>query len=198
MRLVPTALAAAAGLLLSATSASAQLHITPAFGAFIPASDVEGLRSGAEERRLARESTLGLGLNVELGWLRGSIAYASGATLNERGVQNREDIGDGSVLAAAADLVLRPLPRLIAQPYILAGAGLKRQDYSYDDDGLSNLLPRDRSDVAVHVGVGADLMLGSFGLMAEITDYITRHEGGGFGQHDAFAFVGLKFRIGGR
>jgi hypothetical protein len=37
-------------------------------------------------------------------------------------------------------------------------------------------------------------MLGGFGIMAEVTDYITRSEGG-FGQHDAFAFVGLRVRV---
>jgi hypothetical protein len=176
----------------------AQLSITPAIGAWIPAADLQDLRSGAEQRRLERQGTLGLGLNVEMGWLRGSIAYASGATLSEEGVQGSDRIGDGSVLAVAGDIVLRPLPRFLVQPYALGGLGLKRQDYSYDRDGIgSNPLERDRRDVALHVGIGADLMLGGFGIMAEITDYITRDPDGGFGQHDAFAFVGLRLSLGG-
>lgn len=192
-----TILAGMAAAALHAAPAAAQIQVTPVVGAFIPASDLKGLRSEAEQRRVDREGTLGLGLNVEAGWLRGSLAYATGATLNERGVQGRDNIGDGSVLAVAADLVLRPVPRMIAQPYLIGGVGYKRQDYSWSEDGLSAPLPADRRDVALHVGVGADIMLGGFGLMAEITDYITRHEDGGFGQHDAFAFVGLKFRVGG-
>lgn len=181
----------------SPQQAAAQgIHITPAAGVFFPASDLEGVRSGAEQVRIEREGTLGLGLNVELGWLRGSIAYASGATISERGTEGRT--GDGSVLAVAADLVVRPLPRLLVQPYLLGGLGLKRQDFSFDDDGISsNPLPSDRSDVALHAGVGADVMLGGFGIMAEVTDYIT-HESGSFGQHDVFAMVGLRFRLGGR
>jgi hypothetical protein len=190
--------AAAAATLLAglADSAAAQIHITPAFGAYIPASDLRDLRDETQQRRLSREGTLGLGLNVDAGWLRGSIAYASGATINESGVRNRDAVGDGSVLAVAADLVLRPLPRLLVQPYLLGGLGLKRLDYSYSRDGLSHPLPADRREVALHAGLGADLMLGRIGVMAEITDYITRHDDGGFGQHDAFAFIGLRVRIG--
>jgi hypothetical protein len=191
------ALAAVAALLvLVPGDAGAQLYVTPALGAYIPASDLRDLRGETEQRRLSREGTLGLGLNLEAGWLRGSIAYASGATINESGVQNRDAVGDGSVLAVAADLVLRPLPRLLVQPYLLGGAGFKRLDYSYAAEGLSHPLPADRRDVALHVGLGADVMFGGIGVMAEITDYITRHPGGGFGQHDAFAFVGLRVRLG--
>jgi hypothetical protein len=190
--------AAAAAILFAGLpeGAAAQIHITPAFGAYIPASDLRDLRDETDQRRLSREGTLGLGLNVDARWLRGSIAYASGATINDSGVQNRDEVGDGSVLAVAADIVLRPLPRLLVQPYLLGGLGLKRVDYSYSQQGLSNPLPADQREVALHAGVGADLMLGRIGIMAEITDYITRHDDGGFGQHDAFAFIGLRFRIG--
>jgi hypothetical protein len=94
---------------------------------------------------------------------------------------------------------VRPLPRLLVQPYLLGGVGLKRQDFSFTDDGLGeNPLPSDRTDLALHVGIGADLMLGGVGIMAEVTDYVTRTEEKTFGQHDAFAFVGLRIRLGGR
>jgi hypothetical protein len=192
MRLVT----AAALLALCPAGLRGQVHITPAIGAYIPASDLQDLRDEAAQRRLTRQSTAGFGLNVEAGWLRGSVAYASGARITERGVQDRDRIGDGSVLAVAADAVLRPLPRLLVQPYVLAGAGLKRQDYSWSGEGLSSPLPADRREVALHIGIGGDVMLGGVGIMAEITDYITRHDDGGFGQHDAFAFVGLRFRLG--
>jgi hypothetical protein len=198
MTLRKTALLVAALLGMGPAAVQAQISITPAIGAWIPANDLQDLRSQAEQRRLERQGTLGLGLNVEAGWLRGSIAYASGASVSEDGVQGRDRIGDGSVLAVAADVVLRPLPRFLVQPYALGGLGLKRQDYSYDRDGIgTNPLPADRRDVALHVGIGADVMLGGFGVMAEITDYITRHPDGGLGQHDAFAFVGLRLSLGG-
>jgi hypothetical protein len=176
--------------------AAAQIYITPALGVFIPASDLEDLEGQAEQTRFDRSGTLGLGLNVELGWLRGSVAYATGATISDEGISGEDEIGDGSVLAVAADLVLRPLPRLLVQPYVLGGVGLKRQDFSYDDDGIgTNPLPSDKTDFAVHAGLGADVMLGRVGIMAEITDYITRNEDSTFGQHDAFAMVGLRVRM---
>lgn len=189
--------AVTAGLLaLTAAPAAAQIYITPAAGVFIPASDLEDLEGQAEATRLSRSGTLGLGVNLELGWLRGSVAYATGATISEEGVADEDDIGDGSVLAVAADLIVRPLPRLLVQPYLLGGVGLKRQDFSYDDDGVgTNPLPPDLTDFALHAGLGADVMLGRFGIMAEITDYITRNEDSTFGQHDAFALVGLRVRL---
>src|SRR5690606_32589739 len=110
--------ALAAGLLiLPAAPAAAQVYITPAVGVFIPASDLEDLEGQAEQTRFDRSGTLGLGLNLEFGWLRGSIAYATGANISEEGVDG--EVGDGSVLAAAADLVVRPLPRILVQPYLL-------------------------------------------------------------------------------
>jgi hypothetical protein len=186
---------AGAWLALPAAPASAQFYITPAVGVFIPATDLEDLEGQAEQTRFDRSGTLGLGLNVELGWLRGSVAYATGATISDEGVSGG-DVGDGSVLAVAADLIVRPLPRVLVQPYLLGGVGLKRQDFSFDDEGISeNPLPSDKTDFALHAGVGADVMLGRIGIMAEITDYITRNEDSTFGQHDAFALVGLRVRL---
>lgn len=187
---------AAAAAIAAPSAASAQVTITPAAGAFIPASDLASLREGADRARIERAGTLGLGLNLELGWLRGSVAYATGATLSESGVDGRENIGDGSLLAAAVDVVLRPLPRVLVQPYVLGGAGLKREDYSFRDAAIENPLPADRSEFALHVGAGADLMLGGFGVMVEITDFISRKPDGGFGQHDAFAMLGVRIRTG--
>ena len=185
-------------LLFTAAAGAAQIHITPALGAYIPASDLKDLRNQAEQTKLDREGSLGLGLNIEMGWLRGSIAYASGGTITDEGVQDREDIGDGSVLAAAADIVLRPLPRLLVQPYLLGGVGFKRLDYSWNDDGVStNPLPADKRELALHGGVGADLMFGPIGIMAEVTDFVSKDEEDKWGMHDAFVLVGLRLRLGG-
>lgn len=189
---------ALAALALGAQAASAQIQITPSIGAYIPASDLKDLRSQADEARLEREGTLGLGLNVQFGSLRGSIAYATGATITEDGVDDQDEIGEGSVLAVAADFVVRPLPRIIVQPYLLGGAGFKREDYSYNDEGVStNILPEDNRELTLHFGVGADLMLGSIGIMAEVTDFLSKDQEDSWGRHDAFAFVGLKFNVGG-
>lgn len=189
---------ALAALVLGAQAATAQIQITPSIGAYIPASDLKDLRSQAQEARLEREGTLGLGLNIEFGSLRGSIAYATGAKITDDGVDDEDEIGEGSVLAVAADFVARPLPRIVVQPYLLGGAGFKREDYSYTDEGIStDILPEDNRELTLHFGIGADLMLGGIGIMAEVTDFLSKDQDDDWGRHDAFAFVGLKFNVGG-
>ena len=198
MRTAPFVVMASAAMLAAIPEAGAAqgITVTPALGAFVPASDLRELGEAAEQRSLDRSGTLGLGVNVDAGWLRGSIAYATGATLTDRGITGRGDIGDGSVLALAADFVWRPLPRILVQPYLLGGGGLKRQEYSYDDAGFADVFPADRTDFTLHFGVGADIWLGGIGVMAEITDFLSRRSDDSFGQHDAFIMAGLRFRVG--
>jgi hypothetical protein len=176
--------------------AEAQIAITPTLGAYIPASDFYELRDEADALRLEREATLALGLNVEYGWLRGTLAYASGARLTEDGVEGESEIGEGTLLVAAADLVLRPIPRIvIVQPYLLGGVGLKNTSYDFDSDGVGAAFPDDETDLALHVGLGADLMFGGIGVVAEFTDFISKDADDDWGAHDAFAMVGLKLRL---
>ena len=185
----------AAALLPGAAQAQG-VSVTPSVGVYIPASDLYSLRDEAQDFSVEKEGTFALGLNVELGSFRGTVAYASGAQINQRGVQNRDNIGEGKLLAVAGDVVLRPIPRLIiVQPYLVAGAGLRREDYSYEDDGVADALPSEQSDFALHAGIGADIILGRIGIVAEITDFITKDEDDKWNQHDAFGFVGLKLRL---
>jgi hypothetical protein len=187
---------AAVSLMMPVVAQAQGIHVTPSLGVYVPASDLYTLRNEAQQITVDKEGTFALGLNVDMGMLRGSLAYASGAQVNERGVQNRDNIGEGKLLAVAGDLVLRPIPRLIiVQPYIIAGAGLRREDYSYEDDGLSNALPKEQSNFALHAGIGADIMLGRIGVVAEFSDFITQNDEDEWKQHDAFGFVGLKFRL---
>lgn len=191
--------AAAVALLASADAHAQGIVLSPTIGAYIPASDFDELRDEADELRAEKEGTLALGLNLELGWLRGSLAYASGATIKRNGIAGEEDIGEGTLLTAAADVVLRPIPRLlIVQPYLLGGVGLRNSSYDADDNGLTNPFPEDDTDLALHVGLGADVMLGGIGLVAEITDFISKNPDGDWSTHDAFAMIGLRFRLGGR
>jgi hypothetical protein len=71
---------------------------------------------------------------------------------------------------------------------------LRRTDYSFDNDEF-DAFPKDDSDFAAHVGVGADLMLGPVGISAEITDFISKDENDDWKRHDAFGFVGLKLKL---
>ena len=183
-------------LVLAGMPAHAQsIHLSPLVGAFHPGSNVLDVRDAARDGELAAERAFALGLNVELSFLRGSAVYATGARITDDGVGGGS-VGDGSLFALTGDIVLRPIPRLlIIQPYVLGGAGLKRESYSFDDDELSDLLPESETDMAWHFGVGADLMLGKFGLVAEVSDFITRGDDASFGRHDTFAMVGMRFRV---
>ncbi|HSJ15107.1 MAG TPA: hypothetical protein VK939_11870 [Longimicrobiales bacterium] len=188
----------AVALLASTGDVRAQgIALTPTIGGYVPASDFYELRDEADRLRVERDPALALGLNAELGWLRGSLVYATGARLTGDGLASEGQIGEGSLLAASADLVLRPVPRLIiVQPYLLGGIGVKNTSYDFDEDGAGAAFPDGRTDTALHIGVGADLMLGGIGLVAEVSDYISKDGSGDFRAHDAFAMVGLKFRLG--
>ena len=187
-------MAAASGALPRASQAQG-ISITPQIGVYVPANSVSGLRSAADSISVKREGTLALGVNVDFGFLRGSVAYASAAKLTKTGVSGQSQIGDGKLLTAAGDLVLRPIPRIFIQPYLLAGAGLRNANYSYDAQGVTNAFPKSQSNFALHAGVGADLMLGPIGISAEISDFISKNSADEWKQHDAFGFAGLKLRI---
>ena len=169
------------------------IGITPQVGFYVPGDDLDAMRAGLDTVLVKKEGAFALGFNVTLGMLRGSVAYASGATLTQRGVSG--EVGDGSVLAIAGDVLVRPLPRFLLQPYVLLGAGMRRENYSYDDDGLSNAFPEDDSDFALHAGLGADITLGPVAISAEITDFISKDENDDWKRHDAFGLVGLKLRL---
>lgn len=195
MRRIVVGFMAAAALLGAAGQVEAQgLTVTPSLGAYIPASDFKGLRDEAENQRLEKEGTLALGLSVEMGWLRGTLAYASGAKITDEGVDGEDQLGEGTLLIGAADIVLRPLPRLvIVQPYVLGGVGFRNE--SYDTDEATDLFPEDDRSMGLHIGAGLDVMLGGLGLMAEVTDFISKDLQDDWGRHDAFAMVGLKLRL---
>jgi hypothetical protein len=135
---------------------------------------------------------LSLGLNVDLGPLRGTLAYASGTTIKNA---SRQEIGKGNVLAAAADLVIRPLPRIFVQPYLLAGAGKKFYKYDASTTLTSGV---DKSAFALHGGIGADVSLGGMGLVAELTDFLSQGPDNKWNAHDAFLMFGVKVPLGGR
>ena len=165
--------------------------VTGAAGFYSQGNDFEELREGAETLRVKRDGTLGLGVNVQLGPLRGSIAYAGESTIE--GEDGGDALGTTSILVAAGDLVLRPFPRvLFMQPYGVAGAGFKRFGYSWERDRVSEAFPEDDTDFTLHAGVGVDVALGPVGVMLEVTDYVSRDDSGGFGQHDAFALIGVR------
>jgi len=202
MRSTLATLAAAAATLMSGfadTPAAAQdIHITPSLGAFHAGQNLDNVRRAADDGRLTQNAPLAFGLALEAFFLRGTVLYASGATIDAEGagLGGTERIGDGSLFAAAADVVFRPIPRLIViQPYVLGGIGFKHERYSFEDDAIGELLPDRQTRHAWHIGVGADLMFGNLGVVAEVTDFIDREGDGFLGRHDSFAMIGLRLRL---
>jgi hypothetical protein len=176
--------------LVGASTAHAQISVTPMIGGYVPATDVNQIGGSAENIAKTREGTLSLGLNVDLGPLRGTLAYASGTTIRNASSQN---IGKGNVLAAAADFVIRPLPRVLVQPYLLAGAG--RKFYRYDASAALGS-GVDKEAFALHGGIGADLSLGKMGVVAELTDFLSKGAEDKWNAHDAFLMFGVKVPLG--
>jgi hypothetical protein len=184
-------LVSATALLVAAVStAHAQVAITPLIGGYVPASDVNQISGSASNIAKTRDGTLSLGADLDFGLLRGSVAYASGTTIKNA---SRQDIGKGSVLATTADLVIRPLPRILVQPYIVAGAGEKFFKY---DESPTLLSGGNKQSFALHGGLGADVMLGSVGVVAELTDFVSRGVDDKWNVHDAFLMAGIKLRLG--
>src|SRR4051812_35263932 len=183
MKLLRVFVSASAVLAVAAIPMRAQVAITPLLGGYVPASDVNQVRGDATNIAKTRDGTLALGGNIDFGPLRGSVMYASGTTIKNA---NKAEIGKGSVLAAAADLVIRPLPRLFVQPYLIAGAGEKF--YKYESGSLVS--GGDDRDFALHGGIGADVVLGSVGVVAELTDFFSKGADSKWDVHDAFLMVG--------
>src|SRR5262249_17305861 len=155
---VRTFLSGAALVVAISPIAVAQVTITPMVGGYIAASDVNQVSSGAQNLVRSRDGTLSLGAALDFGSLRGTLAYASGTTIKSRSSQ---DPGKGSMLATTADLVIRPLPRILVQPYVIAGAGEKFYRY---DDNASVFTGGNTKAFGLHGGLGADVMMGSVGV----------------------------------
>jgi hypothetical protein len=189
---VRTFLSGAALIVAIAPIAASQVTITPMAGGYIAASDVNEVSSGARNLVRSRDGTLSLGANIDFGMLRGTLAYASGTTIKSASSQ---ELGKGSMYATTADLVLRPLPRILVQPYVIAGAGEKFYRY---DESASVFTGGNTKAFGLHGGLGADVMMGSVGVAGELTDFVSRGADDKWDVHDAFLMVGLKLRLGGK
>lgn len=164
-------------------------NITPLIGGYVPAGDWVELKTGAEGVANRREGTRSQGLNVEFGSFRASLAYASGMNIKDA---TRQNVGTGKVFGYAGDFVVRPVMRMLVQPYILGGVGEKF--YKFDQ---ASIIPPDFDTrrFAFHGGVGVDVMLGSIGIAAEVTDFVSKGERQNWNVHDGFAMVGLRLRL---
>jgi hypothetical protein len=189
-----------AGLVMSATQAHAQLpginlNLGARAGIFAPLSALAETTQG----ELKLKSGIGIGASLELDLplspvnVRANVDAALGSKLELDG----EELGDSEVdvVAFTGDLVYRPVPRLVTfQPYLLAGAGIKRYSFESAFGGISE----SESDFTGHVGLGADLKVGPLAVLAELSDYISsfKNESTGESKLQNDVFVMLGFRIG--
>src|SRR5690606_4504265 len=169
--------------------ASAQLGLIPRAGIYIPAGDFAEIDDAVEGTIDAeKEAAFALGATLEISKLYVSLDYVTGSQLSTDGLANGDDLGNGSMLAIAGGLVFRPAIPLI-QPHIRLGAGVKRQNYSFDDQGFDIDFPDDDTDFALHGAVGLTLGIGGLGVQAELADYVTAD---GFSPNDLILSLGLR------
>ena len=206
--------AALLALLVSAGPAAAQVpglevQLVPKVGFYSPAADLEAAADAAGEIVDDRGGSLALGLALDMGLplaplnLRVGFDYvtASEFTYADTTGADVETSGEQTMLAIAGDVILRPIPRLlIVQPYLLAGAGVKRYDFSFADaaDGsdVEDAFPESETDFTLHAGIGLDASIGPVALIAELSDYVSWYEAEGAEgsemQHDLFIMAGVR------
>ena len=185
------------------------LDLVPKIGFYTPAADLATARDALGEIVDDRGGSLAVGLALDLSAPLAPVAFRVGfdyvtsseftyADTTGTGVRAS---GEQTMLALAGDIVLRPLPRLVVvQPYLLAGAGVKRYDFSFTEEAgntdIEEVFPESQTDFTLHAGVGLDLGLGPIALVAELSDYISWYEAdGGDGsemQNDIFVMAGIR------
>lgn len=168
--------------------------ITPKVGFFTPATNLS--ETDSTESKLA--TSLALGLSFEIDFRNTPLSVRANVDIATN--SEVEAGGSGPVTAAdqlniVGDVLVRPFSRdYIVQPYLLAGAGLKRYTFSDDEFDIST---SDQMFTA-HVGGGVILDFGAVKLSAELSDYISSRDVSASeskGQHDIFGMVGLRIPL---
>lgn len=134
-------------------------------------------------------------VNLRLTGLRTNSSLVS----TTEGVETAPDsAGTGRVrdrmFVLTGDVIVRPIPRFLIQPYAIGGMGAQRRSIRPRGGGSVD----SRWDVTAQMGAGVDVRLGSSGvtLGVEVVDYLTGFTGSGGGvQHDAFVFLTLGVPI---
>lgn len=172
------------------------LTLMPRGGLFLSGvSSFEDISSEAGSALGGEESVLTLGGSMAFGSRDGPVNLritglrTTGSLVSTtEGTTSPTDFGRENILAFTGDLVVRPLPRLLIQPYAIGGLGTRRISVKQLEEVASNT----RWDLAAQIGLGADLRLGNVTLGMEVVDYLTGLTSSNSGiQHDAFLFITL-------
>lgn len=196
-------LATLATLFLSAGPLDGQ-RIVPSVGLYVPVSDlgsIEGVDGAVDLGK--KESTRAYGVGLEWGAggtisLRGNVAYATDSNVPISGIGCTTCASRSTMLALTGGVVLRPFRLLFIEPYVIAGTGLKRYDFSSSDfENGFDVIVEDRTERTYLLGVGGELNLGPISGIVEVSDYFNKYDSGlGAGperRHDFIVSVGIGF-----
>lgn len=178
--------------------AQSSLRFLPQVGAYAPLFEVEQIRSEGEPLMQAgrRSSTLAWGLGLEFGSatdgtsVRAQVGHGSNAQVPIWTRDCAECSARSTLMTASLAAVFRPIPRMVLiQPYVIAGAGVKRNDVEFRDlreDGAFVTL-REGARVSGQLGMGVEASLLGLRTQWEVNGFISRFgsdgspgDGGGF------------------
>lgn len=164
------------------------LRLLPSVGLYAPLSDFGRVRQtdlGEAVEFGKSESTLAFGLTAEIGsptgaWtIRGNLRYASASEVPISGVGCETCSARSTLVVATGALAFRPFPTLfVVRPYLLAGAGISKLDFSRDsfaDEGFRGAL-WDTSKPTGQLGIGTDVFLGGLLLFVEGNAFVSRFD----------------------
>ncbi len=184
-------------------AADAQLRLVPQAGLYAPVSDLGTVNTVDGARSVGtRDASFAYGLGAELGNPQGTSVrltglLGSGSEVPVGGVGCTGSACDArsTVATLTGSVVLRPIPRIVlVRPYLVAGGGLKRYDFEYDEEtDVREALGDDSNEVTGQLGVGVEWNLGLLDGTVELSDYVSPSvlEDGGETQHDFFLTVGI-------
>lgn len=179
-------------------SSDAAVVLIPLGGAYLPGVEGPGdVTAGVDSVLGGSETTVVVGATMQLASPDGPANVRLSGMKSTSAVVATEGIETGGTdrkefLALTGDLVLRPIPRFLLQPYILGGAGAQRITPAAGDGGAGTSGSASWEFVG-KVGAGLDLRIGTRGVLvsAEVVDYLSNIGSDGEVGHDAMALVGL-------
>lgn len=185
------------------TADNVALTLMPRLGAFLSGVGSVGDISGEVGAALGRaQSVLSWGGSVAFGSRNGTVNVrltglrTTGSLVSTtEGVESAAGTTPNKLLFLTGDLVLRPIPRVLVQPYALGGVGARRLSVEAFGGTAGEVNVDPRWDPSVQVGIGADVRVGNVTLGLEVVDYLSGFDSDGGLQHDAFVFAAVGIPV---
>jgi hypothetical protein len=144
------------------------------------------------------QAALSYGGSIAFGSRDGRINFrltglsATGAVFSTtEGFDSDGRVAPNTLLLLTGDLVIRPVPRLLVQPYAIGGVGVEYHSFE-PSGGVDNTQNADSGlGPSVQIGLGADVRLANMTLGFEVVDYISGVVSDGGLHHGAFVLAGI-------